>query len=473
MTTALLAHLEAGASALDRGDFDAAAAAFAAARALAPGELGIVLALANARRLADDVEGARTALVEAHGTMPWRDAAAGQALGAALLEVGAPREARDCFARVVRLRPGDPAALSALASATRAAGDPAAAWPLARKAVTLAPRGAAFLLTAAQVRHDLGDRTGALHWLDRAERIRPDHAPTRLQRAYTTLIGGASAAGWALWEHRPLPVPTTAARPWHGEPLAGDSILLTAEQGMGDQFQFLRFVADVTARGAGRVVVECHERMVRLLRANGLDAVPRGEAPGTDWHAPLLSLPHRLGLDADVRGDRVPYLRAPAGEPSGLPPRGPRPRFGLVWAGNRAFPGRVTRDFDPALLPSLVADPAVEWYSLQHDEAPVNLIAALLPAPVPRDWAHTAAMLAELDGLVTTDTGIAHLAGAMGVRTWVLLQHVPDWRWGLSDATTPWYPTLRLVRQRKPGDWASAVRALHGDPAFLELCKAR
>ncbi len=286
------------------------------------------------------------------------------------------------------------------------------------------------------------------------------------------MIAGASTEGWAAFESRALPVPGTAARPWHGEHLARQSILVTAEQGVGDQFQFVRFVPSLATRGAGRVVVECHADAVGLVVASGFEAVARGSTTETEWHVPMMSLPHRLGLGDAVHGTRVPYLTGPADRASPLPPRTSdgRPRVGLVWSGNPAFPGRFMRDLSDTMLPALVSFEGVQWISLQQGAKPdadtaTNGLASLHPLTPPRDWSATAATLASLDALVTTDTGIAHLAGAMGIRTWVMLQAVPDWRWGLSGSTTPWYPSLRLVRQKRAGDWKSVIGALHRELA--------
>jgi hypothetical protein len=237
-------------------------------------------------------------------------------------------------------------------------------------------------------------------------------------------------------------------------------VLVCAEQGIGDQFQFVRFLSALTARGAARVIVECHADVVPLLRANGLEAVARGTDLETDWHVPLLSLPNRLDLDTNVMGDTVPYLRAPV-ESSRGPRQASAPRrLGIVWAGNPSFPGRITRDFAAALLPELAAMPGVQWVSLQFGEEGSQAPESFERIELPRNWLDTASLLAQLDGLVTTDTGIAHLAGAMGIPGWVLLQAIPDWRWGMGPGDTPWYPTLRLLRQRTPGDWGSVVDAL-------------
>lgn len=459
--------LEEGFASLERQDFARAATQLAAAHRLRPLDAGLALACANAQQLGDQPLAARATLQRFVASDADVSIEECFALGTALLQLGAPSDAATCFEQVVAVRGDDPAALAALASALRSAGDLARAWPLAERAVTLAPTNAAFQLTAGQVRHELGDLAGATTWLAKAARLRPDHAPTRLQQAYTALLAQPSADGWSLFESRPLPEPGTSARPWHGESLRGSSVLVTAEQGVGDQFQFARFIPLLRERGADRVVVQCHAGAVSLFAGSGFEAVARhatpGVAPTTDWHVPMLSLPHRLGLDADVQGARVPYLRAPApraDEAALLPARGARPRLGLVWAGNPAFVGRMTRDLDVRLLPRLVSRTDVEWWALQVGAAADDAPASVHRAPPPRSWADTAAMLATLDGLVTTDTGIAHLAGAMGVRTWVLLQHVPDWRWTLTGARTPWYPSLTLLRQPAPGDWSSVIGQL-------------
>lgn len=465
MDSAQLLLLEQAQSALEAGNFTAAIDAFTIVRDAHPTDVSLGVMVANVYRLAGDVFGVRRALLHTYTHATWTDAATALSLGAALLDAGAATEAAACFAHVVDLRPHDPAGLAALAGAMRTMGQPDAAWPFVHRALTIAPQHAAFLLTAAQVRHDLADLPGALQWLARADAVRPQHAPTHLQRAYTTLLGGASAHGWALFESRALPTPQTSAKSWHGQPLDGASVLVTAEQGVGDQFQFARFIPLLVERGAARVVVECHADAVSLFRINGFDAVARGSNVNTDWYVPMLSLPHRLALDDAVLGARVPYLRAPHHDI--VSPRNTgkaAPRIGLVWAGNPAFPGRLTRDIDLTQLPTLLRDTRVHWVSLQQGTAGDIALPNLERAPAVTDWAATASLLASLDGVVTTDTGIAHLAGAMGLRTWVLLQAVPDWRWGLYGTSTPWYPTVRLMRQTAPGNWPSVVTALLADP---------
>jgi hypothetical protein len=323
----------------------------------------------------------------------------------------------------------------------------------------------ALLLTAAQIRHALGDLAGAVTWLDRADAVRPHDGPTHLQRGQTTLLGGISAAGWAGFEYRSLPRSLTGARDWHGEPLTGDSIVVLGDQGLGDQFHFARYLPYLARRGAARVTLVCHPSAVALFRASGFDAVPAGDAPPSDWSVPLLSLPHRLQLDADHASDAIPYLRVespdimvPAATPANSAPG--RRRMGLVYKGNPDFLATGLRDFDPALLPTLTSLPNIEWVWLQYGEQPPFHDPVVTRPAMSSDWLDTAALLQTLDGVVTVDTSVAHLAGAMGLPGYVLLPYAPDWRWGLGNDRTAWYPSLTLLRQPTPGDWQSVVAAL-------------
>ncbi len=460
------AWLVAGQTALDAGRYVDAAAAFTRVQDAVPGEITAALMVANAWRLAGNTVAVRHALLSVFHhrndatsgppSIQGADVTAIYELGAALLDAGAPAEARQLFELVVRTRPKDPAALGALAAATRAGGDPQRAWPLVQRAMAIAPKQPALLLTAAQIRHALGDLTRARYWLDRAESVRPAHGPTRLQRALTSLMHGPSAAGWADFEHRGLPTPpTTGAAAWHGEPLEGRSILVTAEQGQGDNFQFVRYAAELSRRGATRVVVECHASAWSLFVASGFDAVPKGEAPTTDLYVPMLSLPHWLGTGADVARERVPYLHTGAD----ATPRSAsgRRRIGVVWQGNPAFLATTLRDFDVSLLPKLFDVADVEWVSLQYGATEATKHDRLSTPELSVNWLDTALLMAQINALVSVDTGIAHLAGAMGIPTFVLLPFTPDWRWGLSATTTPWYPSVQLIRQRTPGDWQGVI----------------
>jgi ADP-heptose:LPS heptosyltransferase len=134
---------------------------------------------------------------------------------------------------------------------------------------------------------------------------------------------------------------------------------------------------------------------------------------------------------------------------------------GIVWKGNPDFLSTVLRDFDPRLLPALTNLPGIEFLSLQYGEAIPANCPQLLPVPLGGDWDETARVLTTLDAVVSVDTSVAHLTGALGLPGYVLLPHAPDWRWGLTGDRTPWYPSLTLIRQPAPHDWAGAIQHLH------------
>jgi tetratricopeptide (TPR) repeat protein len=445
-----------GQQALADSRFAEAARRFDDIRQAVPGEVGLCQMAAQAWRLAGDVPRERAAWL---GAFAGREGCETERLfdiGSGLLLSGAPFEAKICLEAVVRSRPRDSAAIGALAAACRSTGDLAEAYRLVRQALVISPRSPTLCLTAAQIRHCQGNLADSHRWLDKAERLRPDHGPTKLQRGLTWLMGGPCTAGWAGFEHRGLPTCPTAARPWHGEPLAGQSIAVLAEQGLGDLFHFLRFVPELTARGAAQVIVEAPTSTHRLLELNGFRAVAPGHLPPTDWHVPILSLPHRLGTDGLYEADRVPYLRSDAPRSEISPQATPRRRrFGVTWQGNPAFLATALRDLDPALLPPLADAIDADWISLQVDQAPPEGFAR--PDVELRNWLDTAQLLTTLDAVVSVDTAIAHLAGALGLPTLVLLPYSPDWRWGLTSETTRWYPTATLLRQPRPRDWAAVI----------------
>lgn len=453
--------LERGFARLEGGDYQSAAADFASALAVDRTNADLVMALANAQRLAGHVLEARATLATFVASDSEVTPEQCYSLGTSLLALGAPQLALGCLNPLVSLEPSDPAVLAATAGALRAAGRPAEGWELIKRAIALDSNRPAHLLTAAQVRHSLGDMEGAFHWLDRAEKLRPAHGPTRVQRAYTMLLasGGSNATGWKLLESRPLPHLTTLAHSWHGQQMNGGSILVMAEQGVGDQFQFVRFVSALKEFGAGRILVQAHPDAVEFLNANGLNAISRDHpAPATEWYVPMLSLPYRLSVGSSVRTASGSYLTA---ERSGYANTVGTRRLGLVWAGNPEHPGSSTRDINPDLFSAVLELPGTEWIGLQAGSARGQAPASLPLAPCTTSWSETASLLVGLDGLVTVDTGIAHLAGALGIPTWILVEHVPDWRWGLSGDRTQWYDSVRLVRQPHPCDWAGAIDRLH------------
>jgi tetratricopeptide (TPR) repeat protein len=436
---------------MESGRYIDAAEAFEWLRLAHPEEVTFHQMAANAWKLAGDTVKERASWLGAFALRQNLDTPTLYAIGGGLLQAGAPFEAVACLEIVGKARPKDGSALGALAGALRASGELDRAWSLISRALSLSPRSATLCLTAAQIRHSQGDLVEAHRWLDKADRIRPNHGPTQLQRGMTWLLGGPCAAGWAGFEERGLPTCPTSARSWYGEPLTGQSILVLAEQGAGDLFHFLRFVPLLALRGAGRVVVEAPESFRRLLEQNGFEVAAPDRLPATDWYVPVLSLPHRLETDRSYGNERMPYLITGANrEPSGLN-RTRRRRYGVAWRGNPAFLATALRDLDPGLLPRFPHAVQADWISLQVDLPPPD--GFVRPVADPRDWLDTARLLETLDAVISVDTAIAHLAGALGLPTLVLLPFSPDWRWGLREGSTRWYPSATLVRQSRPRDW--------------------
>ncbi|HWE85178.1 MAG TPA: tetratricopeptide repeat protein [Terracidiphilus sp.] len=302
----------------------------------------------------------------------------------------------------------------------------------------------------------------------------PSHAGARYNLALTQLRLGHWSEGWrnyeARWGFREVhPQPRVFSRPrWQGELLDGERVLLHAEQGLGDTIQFCRYAALVAARG-GHPILQVQSPVARLL--DSLAVVRAGLAqvallddppPPFDLECPLLSLPAVFGTTLET----VPWPGAYLGPSSrSLVPSFPGSLLsvGLCWSGNPRYKSDAQRSVRLGVLLPLLRTPGVRWVSLQKGPA-ANQIAGL-PSDVAvadgasrdSDLADTASMIAGLDAVVTTDTSIAHLAGAMGKPVFLLLSHLSDWRWMQDSASTPWYPTARLLRQRAPGDWNSVL----------------
>ena len=319
------------------------------------------------------------------------------------------------------------------------------------------------------LRMDEGDREGAKRSLRRAIELSPDLAVAHFNLGTLLLLEGDYAAGWAeyAWRTRVPGYADYANHPfgiprWQGEALAGRSILVHGEQGFGDTLQFARFIPRLAGEGA-TVDVFCQPSLVRLME--GIRGVRRAtanlvERPTQDFHAPIVDLgAHYLPSAGAPRWDS-PYIAAApdlakrhAAAMEGVPP----PRVGYVWKGSVKHPGDQYRSLTRPQAALLTA--GSRGVDLQFDDA--EPLSALLHKPaLPADWAETAALVSGLDLLVTVDTAMAHLAGAMGKEVWILLPFAPDWRWGTSGAGTPWYPSMRLFRQPATDDWDSVIRTV-------------
>ena len=348
-----------------------------------------------------------------------------------------------------------------------------------RKALEMVPDYAAVHTNLANVLMRQSSRAEMIRHYERALELDPKSAGGHYNLALAYLRQGRYAEGWPAhewrWDFRELRLRRRhfAAPQWRGEKLNGETILLHAEQGLGDTLQFVRYAPLVAERG-GRVVLEVPPRLVRLLQ--GLPGVSRvvgrGEPLGDfAWHCPLMSLPLAFGTTVDTIPRRVPYVRADEEEVRAARQRwtGTGLRVGIAWAGNPQYRSDEQRSMPLLALMPLAGVPGITWFSLQMGTAcgQMRTVGERFPlidaSSTSRDLEETAALVATLDLVITVDTAMAHLAGAMGVPLWVVLPHLADWRWMEERADSPWYPGARLFRQPAPGDWASAVERMRGE----------
>ncbi|WP_367848269.1 tetratricopeptide repeat protein [Rhodoferax sp. WC2427] len=305
--------------------------------------------------------------------------------------------------------------------------------------------------------------------------LAPGHAKARFNLAYLLLRQGRWEEGWAQFEARDwyaaLALRMACPR-WQGEPLAGRSVLVGFEAGHGDMLQFGRYCAELKARGAGRVTLLCHPPLKRLLATlPGVDALvgfdedlPSNDA--FDCWTPLLSLPALCQTRLDNLPATLPYLHAETALLAAWAPRLPTGlRVGLVWKGNPRFENDAERSL-PHLdtLAPLAAVAGIGFISLQKgagEDESAPWVATALGAQI-HDFADTAAIVAQLDLVISVDTAVAHLAGALGKPCWVLLpDYLPDWRWLTERSDSPWYPgAVRLFRQPAGGGWGPVVQAV-------------
>jgi Tetratricopeptide repeat len=314
----------------------------------------------------------------------------------------------------------------------------------------------------------------AVEAYDRALAIRPDYVPCQFNKALLLLLIGRFAEGWQgyewrrkmdRWVLRDLPGPE-----WSDGNAGGKRLLFYAEQGLGDTIQFSRFACVVAAR-AKEVFLEVRPGLASLLgRLRGVKVIRYGEPlPEYDAHLPLMSLPRILGVTAESTAVVAPYLFAEPARVEAWASRLPAGQFrvGIAWQGAPNAPfgkGRSVplRDFAP-----LCGIPGVTLISLQKyhgTEQPADLPPGMKVETLgdafdagPDAFLDTAAVMMSLDLVISSDTAIAHLAGALGRPLWVTLKHVPDWRWMIDREDTPWYPTARLFRQHRRGDWGEVL----------------
>jgi tetratricopeptide (TPR) repeat protein len=436
------AHTNLGISLVSLGKIDEAITHHHEALRLRPGYVEAHCNLGNALSAQKNYTGAEVEYRESIRLRP--DYPEGyHNLGTALAELGRLPEAETAYRHALRLRPGYADAHGNLATALLAQARPAEALAL----------------------------------FDEILKSKPEDAEIHMGKAFCYLLMGEWKRGWQEYEWRWRSkgfgsLPYTGPH-WDGSPLEGRTILLASEQGLGDTFFVVRYARLVQQRG-GKVVMVAPKPLLKLLsRCSGIDLLLDKDSPlpAYDCHAPMMSLPRIFGTTPETVPAAVPYIFP---DPDLVEqwrsefPRDGVKNIGVVWQGNPDFKGDRFRSIPLTKFAPLREVPGVRWYSLQKGfgieqlkEAPMPLIdlGSRLDEKAGA-FMDTAAVLRHLDVVITCDSALAHLAGALGVQTWLAAQFSPHWIWMLGRNDSPWYPTVRLFRQRTWGDWEGVLRQM-------------
>jgi tetratricopeptide (TPR) repeat protein len=470
----------------DEGNFRAAAACYARAIVVRPGYGKAFCNLGNAFSAMERFATAVVCYERALALDPGASAARHN-LGNALLNRREYRRAEACFRQVLELEPFSPEHHNSLGNALLQQRNVHEAEQCYARALALRPDYAAAHINLANTLLQLGQRARMEHHYRRGVELDPASPGGQYNLALAHLREGNYREGWqrheSRWNFRELHLPRRdfSQPQWHGEPLQGQTILLHSEQGLGDTLQFARYVPLVAARGC-RVILEVQPRLRPLLdRLPGADLVlARGDRlPGFATHCPLMSLPLAFDTTLETIPSAVPYLvptsASVAAAREEYPRREGRLRIGLCWAGNPRHKADRQRSMPLEILASLAEIDKAVFFSLQFGPAAAQIAPLQSRFPVVdassrnQSLAETAALMATLDLVLTVDTAIAHLAGAMGLPVWIMLPHLADWRWLEDRRDSPWYPTARLFRQPASGHWAPLIAEVRGAlPTLIE-----
>lgn len=391
-------------------------------------------------------------------------------LGAALQQLGRYQASVNCYHRAIARHPDYADAYYNLGNLYRSQRHFIAAIHAYSHALALRPHHVDAYNNLGLCFYDQAQPQAAIQAYRQAIALQPEHADAHQNLALALLLAGQLEDGFSEYEwrwqaHGPdnHPLRQVPQPLWDGADLTGKTILLHAEQGFGDTLQFVRYAAWVAQQG-GRVILECPSALVRVLTSvPGVSAViPTGEAlPEFDTHAPLMSLPRLMQAGLSTLDTLVPYVTPPA--PVWVLPPTTALKVGVVWAGNPNHRNDQARSCPLAEFAPLFQTPHVVFYSLQKGARAAEIAPFVKQQVVHdvsdrlHDFADTAALISQLDLVITVDTAVAHLAGALGKQTWVLLSFAPDWRWQLYRDDSPWYPSMRLFRQTAPSDWAGVI----------------
>ena len=312
-----------------------------------------------------------------------------------------------------------------------------------------------------------------------AHHLTPDDPMPVLNEGMALLTLGFFEEGWKKFEarwHRPEAkfMPRLFSKPvWRGEDLKNRTILLHAEEGFGDNLQMVRYAPLLEQRGA-EVVIQSHPALLRLFQSlpSSIQVISSEDTqPAFDFHAPMLSLPIGFRTTPETVPSLIPYLTATPMDihrwSKIIPPRDGK-RIGLAWSGRPSHERDYHRSLPCEKLQALLRHPEIVWISLQQntrdqDRSFFMRNGGIIPDMSFCDFADTAGMIMNLDYVISVDTSIAHLAGALGKKVWLMLPYAADWRWMLKRQDSPWYPSMRLFRQTEAGNWDSVIRTIEKD----------
>lgn len=464
----------------DKNKPEEALAGYEKALSLRPGRVGymvnVALALCSVKRHADALamaDKARQAKPDDTGALVTR--------AQALLGLSRPADALVDLDAALLLDPGLVQAHVWRCMAFMLLARPEDALATAEIARAMAPKDGKVHNAHGMALGNLNRFNEALVSYDHALKLSPNDRDILWNRALALLVLGRFQEGWLAYEYRNLRISSLAARSypkplwWGKEPLQGQRLFVYWEQGFGDTLQFARYVPLVAAAGA-QVTFSVQDALRRIFKDldPSINVIGQNDEPGEfDLHCPLLSLP----LAFNTRLETIPawtngYLKAPAEEVARWDRRLPagRRRIGLVWSGNQSHGNDANRSMSLARLKPLFRTDDV-WVSLQKDVREAERAAfeasGLLDVSTELgDFADTAALISALDLVIAVDTSVAHLAGALGKATWLMVPFSPDFRWLLDREDFPWYPEMRLFRQTHPGDWEGVVARI-GDALRL------
>ena len=397
-------------------------------------------------------------------------------LGLVLQEQGKLDEAAMSFHLATELNPDHAEVNNNLGTFLQEQGKLNEAAERYKKAITLKPDHIKAHNNLGTVLQEQGKYDEAMEYYKRAISLKPDYAEAHMNSSFVLMLTGNLEDGWPEYEwrlHTKDRIPRTFQQPrWDGTPLNGRSIMVHAEQGLGDTIQFVRYLPTVQAKG-GHVIFECQKNLFRLLKNNaGIDEIiekasTSGKNSHFDVQVPLLSLPGLFGTKLDTIPSVIPYITV---DPEPVKQWNTRIehngdfKIGIVWAGSPHHKNDRNRSCKLEDFAQLAEIPGLSFYSVQKGPAsaeafnPPGGMKIINLANEMNDFTDTAAIIVNLDLVISVDTAVAHLAGAIGKPVWNLLPFAPEWRWQLNQADSPWYPGMRLFRQTQLNDWEGVFK---------------